>query len=384
MLVLTALSSSDAELQNLSYSDDTRVLQEALGATTEIRDVGHAGTAMRFLAAYFTVGSKRILLTGSERMKQRPLGPLVKALRELGADIAYAGNDGFPPVWIQGGLKKGGSVEVDSGISSQFISALMMIGPVLSGGLHLRLRGEVVSGTYLQMTMALMREGGIDIQAGSRDIRIAEGAYAFRDYAVEADWSAASYWYQVAALQTGSVISLPYLKAESLQGDAALRELFNPLGVESVFSGGKLRLSSGPVSYRGIFKADCTGFPDLVQTLAATLCALGIPFYFTGTRTLRVKETDRIAALQMELGKLGYVLKADEGGDWLRWDGERTRAQAEPVIRTYDDHRMAMAFAPLACRFGKIIIEDPMVVSKSYPEFWTDLQKAGFSLSSCP
>ena len=381
MLILKALASSDFPLENLSSSDDTRLLQEALASTGSPRDVGHAGTAMRFLTAYFSVRPEGLVLTGSERMKQRPLGPLVEALRVLGADIAYLETEGCPPVMIRSGITRGGTVEVDGGISSQFISALMMIGPLLPGGLHIRLLGEVVSHTYMEMTAALMREGGINVSIRENEILIPQGSYRFKEYVVESDWSGASYWYQVAALLPGSEISLPYLSPSSLQGDSVLTELFIKLGVESEFTGQGLIVHSGSAVSRGEFRADCTGFPDLVQTLATTLCALDIPFHLTGTRTLRVKETDRIAALHEELGKLGFVLQSDQRGDWLGWKGEKKKPEEAPVIETYHDHRMALAFAPLSCTFGKISIADPMVVSKSYPSFWADLEEAGFSLS---
>lgn len=380
MLILQALTAKGFDISNLSDSDDTRVLQQALtGSGT--RDIGHAGTAMRFLTAYFATRQEKVILSGSARMKERPIGPLVEALRELGAGIAYMEKEGCPPLEISGGLVRGGRITLDGGISSQFISALMMIGPVLEGGLHITLTGQVVSSTYIRMTLALMAQGGIDARFDGREVQIPPGRYGFSDYTVESDWSGASYWYQVAALLPGSEIRLPNLEKESLQGDSVLAGMFGSLGVESRFGEGLVSLHSGNAQPGEKFNADFTGCPDLVQTCAATLCALGIPFMFTGTRTLRVKETDRITALQAELLKLGFVIRADPGGDWISWEGTRGESMDNPLIQTYHDHRMAMAFAPLAGALGSLTIQDPGVVTKSYPSFWTDLEKAGFRVT---
>ncbi|MFH0759548.1 MAG: 3-phosphoshikimate 1-carboxyvinyltransferase [Bacteroidota bacterium] len=382
MLILQALSGKSGGIINVSDSDDTRHLVNALESDRAIRDIGHAGTAMRFLTAFFAVREGSVVLTGSERMKQRPVGPLVEALRALGAEIRYMVHEGCPPLEIVGGLVHGGRITVDGGISSQFVSALMMIGPVLEGGLHIALSGDVVSSTYIRMTLSLMKKGGVEAEFDGREIRIGQGTYDFGPVTVEADWSGASYWYQAAALLPGSVIRLPNLEKESLQGDSALVEIFHPLGVESRFEGTGVVLHSGGPADGSPFGYDFTGCPDLVQTCAATLCARGIPFRFTGTRTLRVKETDRVAALQSELRKLGFEIASDRAGDWISWDGRRTGAQKNPVIETYNDHRMAMAFAPLAVPFGTLEINDPMVVTKSYPGYWEDLEKAGFRVGN--
>ena len=379
---MQALSRSRVEPGNLSDSDDTRVLRDAVKQVSSIKDIGHAGTAMRFLTAYLSTLDKSVVLTGSDRMKQRPVGPLVDALRKLGAQIRYMEQEGCAPLEIAGGLKKGGSIKVDGGISSQFISALMMIGPVLEGGLHILLSGEVVSATYIRMTLALMQKGGIEAVFNGREISIPEGEYNFGNFVVESDWSAASYWYQIAALLPGSVITLPGLEQDSLQGDAVLVSIFRSLGVESRFEDNSVVLYSGIAPGISSFNYDFIACPDLVQTCATTLCALGIPFHLTGTRTLRIKETDRVAALQTELRKFGFKLDADPGGNWISWDGKRSRAESNPLIETYHDHRMAMAFAPLAIPFARVIVNDPMVVTKSYPGFWLDLEKAGFSISS--
>jgi len=383
LLIMQALSGQEGEPARLSGSDDSRVLRHALQHPSENVDIGHAGTAMRFLAAYLATGNKEVFLTGSARMKQRPIGPLVDALRLLGADISYEEAEGCPPLRIAGGLKKGGRLEVDGGISSQFISALMMIGPVLDGGLQIHLKGDVVSASYINMTLALMRSGGTEASFTGREIRISQGAYHFDAPVVEADWSGASYWYQVAALLPGSEIILPGLEQDSLQGDAVLASLFEKLGVSTQYGPGGVTLhSGGEVDLPQVdFSHDFTLCPDLVQTLASTLCALGIPYNFTGCRTLRVKETDRVSALQNELGKLGFRLESDEEGNFISWDGIRGQAEKTPLLLTYHDHRMALALAPLSACLGPLGIDDPGVVSKSYPSYWEDLRRAGFEIA---
>jgi 3-phosphoshikimate 1-carboxyvinyltransferase len=380
MLIIRALAGSVSPLHNLSESDDTAVLSKALDREDAVKDVGHAGTAMRFLTAYLSTQPGEVILTGSQRMKQRPIGPLVDALKQVGARIKYMENEGYPPLRINGGALSGGSLEIEAGISSQFISALMMIGPVLEGGLTIELKGRVVSATYIEMTLALMNQCGAGASFDGKRITVPQGTYTVEDFKVESDWSGASYWFQVAALLPGSEITLPYLSGNSLQGDAVLVQIFEALGVHSTFTEEGLLLRSKKMDMPEYFEYDFTGCPDLAQTLAATLCALGVPYRFTGTITLRVKETDRITALQTELKRLGFVLTADPKGEWLEWDGARCEAQSDPVIKTYHDHRMAMAFAPLAKCLGQISIEDPGVVSKSYPGYWSDLEKAGFRI----
>ncbi len=367
---------------NLSQSDDTEVLRKSLDSETDVKDVGHAGTSMRFLAAFLSTQPGEVILTGSQRMKKRPIGPLVDALKQLGASIEYLEINGYPPLKIKGGNLSGGTIEIEAGVSSQFTSALMMIGPMLPGGLTMTLKGEVVSATYIEMTLSLMNRCGAGASFDGKKISIPEGSYRVHDFSVESDWSGASYWFQVAALLPGSEITLTGLYQNSLQGDSTLVRIFEPLGVQSVFSDEGLQLRSREKELPANFDYDFTGCPDLAQTCAVTLCALGVPYRFTGTRTLRVKETDRIAALSSELKKVGFVLHDDPAGEWLAWDGTRCEPERDPLISTYHDHRMAMAFAPLAIKLGKIAIEDPGVVSKSYPGFWTDLEKAGFGIEN--
>jgi len=382
MLIIRSLAQSMAGLYNLSESDDTEVLSKSLDGQSDVKDVGHAGTSMRFLTAYFATQPGEVILTGSQRMKQRPIGPLVDALKQVGASIEYLETIGCPPLKIKGGNLIGGNIGIDAGISSQFISALMMIAPLLAGGLTIELKGRVVSSTYIQMTLSLMNSCGALARYDGKNISIPQGSYSVDNFSVESDWSAASYWYQVAALLPGSEIVLPHLSRVSLQGDSVLVHIFESLGVQSDFQEEGLLLRSGTLEWPVQFNYDFTGCPDLVQTCAVTLCALGIPFRFTGTRTLRVKETDRIAALGSELKKLGFLLQDDPAGAYLAWDGSRCEPEKDPVIATYHDHRMAMAFAPMAIPLGSIAIEDPGVVSKSYPGFWKDLEQAGFGVEN--
>ncbi len=370
------------ELKNLSDSDDTYVLKNALEGNESKKDVGHAGTAMRFLTAYLAAVPGEFFLTGSHRMKQRPIGSLVMALRKLGAQIEFMESEGCPPLKIGGGGLRGGSIEIEAGISSQFISALMMIGPVLEGGLRINLRGEVVSASYIEMTLSLMNQNGIDASFDGVQIIIPEQAYNLKGLYIESDWSGASYWYQIAALLPGSCIKLPYLSPQSLQGDAVLVDIFEALGVKSQFQENGVVLNSQSIIKPERFDYDYTGCPDLVQTCAVTLCSMGIPFKFSGTRTLRVKETDRIKALESELKKFGFLLSSEESGAWIGWDGSTCEPHSDPLVQTFHDHRMAMAFAPLAIGKNKIAIEDPGVVSKSYPGYWDDLLKAGFKVSA--
>lgn len=382
MLIIRALADSRIQLNNLSNSDDTTVLKKALDRSSTLKDVGHAGTSMRFLTAYSATRTGEVVLTGSDRMKQRPIGPLVTALRQLGAQIEYLEKEGCPPLRIIGGEMSGGTIEMEGGISSQFVSALMMVGPVLEGGLRINLTGDIVSATYIRMTLALMRQCGVKATFIGQKIVIPQNPYAIERFRVEADWSGASYWYQIAAFLPGSRIELSSLSRESLQGDAASSQLFDPLGVKSIFNREGVKLLSEHRERPGIMVYDFTGCPDLVQTCAVTLCVMGVPFRFTGTKTLRVKETDRITALQTELRKVGFWVACDAGGEWISWDGTRCEAESDPVIQTYHDHRMALAFAPLAIPLGRITIEDPMVVTKSYPGYWTDLKKSGFGIDS--
>ena len=368
--------------------DDIRVmvqlLQTVLSKTTpnaedSVLDVGAAGTAMRFATAFLAVQEGTHIITGTERLQQRPIGILVDALRQLGAHIDYLGHEGYPPLRITGNpAMQGGTITLDGSISSQFISALLMIAPIMQEGLTLHLQGQLVSTPYIYITTQLMRQFGVQLEwTDERTIRIGHGYNPQKTFApsIESDWTAASYWYEIAAISKDewSLSHVHTLQTDSLQGDRVCHDIFQLLKEQKV--------THEPFCY------DFEDCPDLVQTLVVTCCMLDIPFRFEGLRTLRIKETDRISALQTELGKMGYPLQATD--DMLTWDGHsslstlhssRSTLHAPLSISTYHDHRMAMAFAPCALRLGEIIIEDPSVVSKSYPTYWDDLTKLGFTL----
>lgn len=383
-LILHALSGGSTRPENLSDCDDTQVMIRALDHMPDVIDIHAAGTAMRFLTAYLCVTPGTHTITGTERMQQRPIRILVDALRTLGARIDYAGNEGFPPLCINGTQLTGSEIELAGNVSSQYISALLMIGAVLPVGLKLRLTGNIISRPYINLTLQLMHDFGA--QAGwtsESSIDVTPGGYRDTPFRVESDWSAASYWYQMTALATGSPeVELLGLFANSAQGDSRGAELFARLGVQTEYTpqGVKLRKQGHPVV--GLDE-DLVDIPDLAQTFVVTCCLLDVPFRFTGLQSLKIKETDRICALITELRKLGYVIHAEQDSI-LWWDGERCPADEQPSIDTYEDHRMAMAFAPACLVCPSIRINEPQVVSKSYPRYWDDLQAAGFGITAYP
>lgn len=375
---------------NLAVCDDTEHMRQAIidkHKNASVIDIGATGTAMRFLTAYLTITEGETVLTGSQRMQQRPIGTLVNALRRLGADITYVSKEGFPPLCIHGKQIQGGELEIEASISSQYISALLMIGPCLAQGLTLHLVGEIASRSYIELTLSLMRHYGAIVEwTDEQTIRVEPGAYEDKPLVVEGDWSAASYWYELAAIASNKGnninIRLHGLTANSQQGDRVVADMFESLGVNTEYiemgailhaTASTLEVSTQP-RQEGASHIDFTHCPDLVQTMAVTYCLLNKPFIFTGVRSLRIKETDRISALIEELHKLGYILHA-KGDEQLVWEGERTAPMAQPIISTYDDHRMAMAFAPAQLCYKELAIEHPEVVSKSYPNFWEDLAK---------
>ena len=379
-LILHALSAGKILPANLSDCDDTFVTKRALeGGAQEVIDIMAAGTAMRFLTAYLSVTPGCRILTGTARMQQRPIRILVDALRSLGAQIEYVGQEGYPPLRITGDKLNGSEVTISGGVSSQYISALLMIGAVLPAGLTLHLTGDLISRPYIQLTLQLMQEFGAQAEwVDTQTIRVLPGGYRDIPFLVESDWSAASYWYEMLALKGGGEIILPGLFEHSYQGDGRGAELFKRLGVETTFASDGVHLTAGgqPVSR---LEENLVEIPDLAQTFVVTCCLMGIPFRFSGLQSLRIKETDRMAALVCELRKLGYVLKAEQNSI-LSWEGERCEAESRPVIATYEDHRMAMAFAPASLVRGEIRVAHPEVVSKSYPRYWEDLRQAGFSV----
>ncbi len=370
-LLINAMCPVQAEIENLSDCDDTRVLQRALSTMSSKVDVGAAGTAMRFLTAYLAIADGEFLLTGTERMKQRPIAVLVEALRSLGADIAYVEHEGFPPLRIKGKQLRGGVLEVVGNVSSQYISALLMIAPLLESGLTVQLTGGVISRPYIDLTLQLMSVYGARASwQGATCIRVEPGGYRAVPYRVESDWSAASYWYAMVALGEADTLFLPGLYRDSLQGDRQTAVLFDELGVQTIYHADGVYLRKQAVNCQRL-EYDFVEQPDLVQTFVVVCCMLGIPFCFGGLQSLRIKETDRISALKNEVHKLGFVLNATN--EELSWDGERCSRSSEIGINTYEDHRMAMAFAPAVFRLGKIRIHHPQVVTKSYPEFWQQI-----------
>ena len=386
-LIIYALSGGRLMPQNLSDCDDTNVIFEAMRYMPEVIDIKAAGTAMRFMTAYLSVMRGTHVITGTKRMKNRPIGVLVDALRNLGADIEYVEKEGYPPLRITGRSLTGGVLEIAGDVSSQYISALLMIGPVLENGLELRLTGDIISRPYIDLTLWLMREFGADADWSSGDtISVKAQAYQNRDYFIENDWSGASYWYEMVALSgdRDASIQLSGLTDGSKQGDSVVKYIFSLLGVKTIFETkeeGKLQVVTLKKSGRRVprLEYDFVNSPDLTQTIVVACCMLGVPFHFRGLSTLKIKETDRIEALKNEMRKLGFVL-TDKNNSELIWDGTRCEPAADAIIDTYEDHRMALAFAPVSMK-QQITINNPQVVSKSYPNFWHDLQKAGFEIA---
>lgn len=378
-LILNALSLSKHEIENISVSEDTRVIKDAFASNTNEFDVRGAGTAMRFLAAFLSCVEGEWILKGSKRMHERPIHPLVDTLITLGAEIEYLGNKGYPPLKIKGGKLEGGEVYLSANVSSQFISGLMMIAPSMRLGLKLHLEHEIISRPYIHLTQKMMEDYGVNVKWEEKTIIIAPQPYNPIPYSVEADWSAASYWYSLVALMPEAEVTLKGLSKESLQGDANIINLFADLGVSTTFVEGGVVLKKKE-RVKGKFFHNFINEPDLAQTFAVTCCLLKTPFFFSGLQTLKIKETDRIAALITELKKLGYVLRETENG-MLEWDGERCLPDETLVIDTYEDHRMAMSFTPASIIFKDLYINNPEVVTKSYPSFWDDLKQGGFELN---
>ena len=377
-LILHSLAHGNILPCNLSDCDDTMVMTRALNGDSEHIDSLAAGTAMRFLTAYLSVTPGIRTITGTQRMQQRPIRILVDALRELGAQIEYAGSEGFPPLRITGTELKGEEISLAGGVSSQYISALLMIGAVLPKGLRLHLTGHIISRPYINLTLQLMRDFGARADWTSENsITVSPGGYTDTPFTVESDWSAASYWYQMMAIRGGE-IELLGLFPHSYQGDSRGAEVFSRLGVHTAYTGRGVKLTRTSASVTRLDE-DMVDIPDLAQTFVVTCCLMDIPFRITGLQSLKIKETDRITALITELRKLGYIVRSEQDSILL-WDGERCPADEAPVIATYEDHRMAMAFAPACLVLPHIRIDEPQVVSKSYPAYWDDLRKAGFKV----
>jgi 3-phosphoshikimate 1-carboxyvinyltransferase len=372
---------------NLSDCDDTEVIINALRNMPEEIDIKAAGTAMRFMTAYLSVMEGTHILTGTERMKHRPISILVDALRKLGANIEYVGTEGYPPLRITGQSLNGGLLEIPGNVSSQYISALLMTAPMLKEGMTLHLLGDIISRPYIDLTLWMMGEFGADAEWFSNDtIVVKPQPYKSRDYFIESDWSGASYWYEMMALcaDKRSEVKLTGLMDGSKQGDSTTRYIFSLLGVKTQFESKQAGIAQTVTLKQNgrcvpKLEYDFINAPDLAQTFVVTCAAKGIPFHFKGLSTLKIKETDRIEALKTEMRKLGYVLQ-DHNNSELIWDGERCDPSFEQGIDTYEDHRMALAFAPYAFLHDKLIINNPQVVTKSYPHYWEDLRLAGFTI----
>lgn len=379
VLIINALAYSPFPVINLSDSDDTRVMEQVFNSNTDRFDIGHAGTAMRFLTAYLSKIVGKWEITGSERMQQRPIKILVDALNQLGAKIEYINNEGYPPLRIFGSNLKGGQLELDGSISSQYISALLMIAPTIEDGLELTLTNKITSASYIDLTLKLMAQFGIRYKWKGDKITIEEQAYYPIPYTVEADWSGASYWYQMAVMADDADILLTGLQLDSLQGDCSQAKWFQQFGIVSTPVGDAVRLTKKKVTLPEKYNQNFVENPDIAQTFAVMCVCKRVPFHFSGLETLKIKETDRINALIAELGKLGATLYEPNPGE-LAWDGEldTVKFNSNMSINTYHDHRMALAFAPVALANNSIQINDPMVVTKSYPGFWDDLKKVGF------
>jgi len=388
-LIISALSKKIVNVQNLSNAADTVTLDGILNhleeeLEVEIQesktvDVGPAGTAMRFLSAYLSAKNGNFLLTGTERMKQRPIGILSEALKTIGADISYAESEGFPPLNISGPLnQKATEVKIKGDVSSQYISALLMIAPALPQGLTLEIEGELTSRPYVDMTLDMLKEVGIEHTWNGNSISIKPQSFKPATLIVEPDWSAASYWYSIAALADEAEISLPALKERSLQGDSQIQKIMKVFGISTEKTAKGISISNLGLSLETDQVLDLKTCPDLAQTIIVIAAALGKNMSFTGLETLKIKETNRIAALQNELAKIGVTLTEDNFVYTLNTD--ELHFPEKVTIATYEDHRMAMAFAPLALLINEVEIEEMQVVEKSYPFFWEDLKKAGFSV----
>ncbi|MBE5318598.1 3-phosphoshikimate 1-carboxyvinyltransferase [Pedobacter sp. MR2016-19] len=389
-LIISALSKKLIKVENLSNAADTVTLNGILNNLEEeleveieeskTVDVGPAGTAMRFLSAYLSAKNGNFLLTGTERMKQRPIGILAEALRTIGADISYAESDGFPPLNITGPLnQKTAEVKIKGDISSQYISALLMIAPILPQGLTLEIEGELTSKPYVDMTLDMLAEVGIEHSWNENSITIKPQVFKPGTLVVEPDWSAASYWYSIAALADEAEISLPALKEKSLQGDSQIKNIMKIFGIATSKTDNGITINNLGLSLDTKEVLDLKSCPDLAQTIVVIAAALGKNMSFTGLETLKIKETDRIAALQNELAKMGVTFTEDNLVYTLNTDN--LHFPDKVTFATYEDHRMAMAFAPLALLINEVEIEEMQVVEKSYPYYWEDLKKAGFDVS---
>ena len=380
LLIMQTLSGQKEHLKNLSNSDDTQVLQKALSSNNSIIDVGIAGTAMRFLTAYFAIQDSKILLTGSDRMKERPIKDLVDALRFLGAEITYLEKEGFPPMRIDGKNLIGGTLSIKSDISSQFISAILMVAPYFDKGVQLELVGEIVSRPYIEMTLRLMERQGVSHFWKGNTIYISPGVYQNNIKEVESDWSSISYLFEILALSDFGEIQISQVDKNSLQGDQKVMDFFESLGVKSCIDHGVLTIAK-KLNFKlpESIEFDCLRTPDLAQTLAATACGLGVNMMLRGLKSLPLKETNRLLALKVELEKCGASIKIINDDELQIISGERFSSK-DFNFQTYGDHRMALCLSPLALKSKSVIIDDAEVINKSYKSYWEDLKRLSFDI----
>ena len=385
ILIIKALSGLDFVIQNSSNSDDTKHLQEALESykTSSVINVGHAGTDMRFLTAFLSLKKGSYELTGSERLQQRPIKDLVDVLRTLGADISYKNKEGYPPLLITGKQLNGGKVEINGNVSSQFITALLLVAPYFTNGLELTIVGELVSKPYVNMTIELMKEFGASViwQENKIVVKAVPYTYTKKEFLVEGDWSAASYYYSIVALSNlNTSLQIDGLFQNSLQADAMCVDIYKNFGVTTSFSENKITIAKSSEILKKEFSYNFIECPDIAQTVTCTSVGLNSPFTFKGLQTLKVKETDRIVALKNEFLKLGIELVVTDNS--IQWLGNNNINKSTTAsIATYNDHRMAMSFATLSVLLDELIIEDAGVVSKSYPLFWEHLKSIGIIIN---
>jgi 3-phosphoshikimate 1-carboxyvinyltransferase len=394
LLIIKELSGKDLNILNISKSDDTTLLNDLLlkikettvsessDNTVEL-DTKNVGTIMRFLTSFLAIRPGNWMLTGNERMKSRPIGELVDSLRSIGADISYLENIGFPPLLIKGKNLQGGVIEINAELSSQFISSLLLIAPKLKNGLIIKVNGKISSAPYIEMTIKILGNFGINISRFENKIEIRNQNYFPQNYEVEADWSAASYWYEIVALSNKAEIFLTGLKKNSLQGDSRLAEIFKYLGVETKYLEKGILLKKKNKFFKNI-KIDFNDIPDLAPAIIVSCAGLGIKGKFAGMKNLKIKESDRIFAIKTELKKIGFDLNETiKNKEWvlkLSSDNDVINQVNNIVFETYDDHRIAMAYAPLSILYNSVTIINPNVVEKSYPNFWDHLKKAGFTI----
>ncbi|MBN8694763.1 MAG: 3-phosphoshikimate 1-carboxyvinyltransferase [Bacteroidetes bacterium] len=383
LLMVRAISGLDLHFKNLSDSDDTITMAKELGLvkgkTSSVIDVGHAGTDMRFLSAYLSGKIGDWTLTGSERMQQRPIGELVNTLRKLGANITYLNKEGFPPLKIVGSKLNGGAIEIDGSVSSQFITALLLIAPTLESGLTLQIKNESVSKPYIKMTIEVMNQFGVAVEQIGNVIKVPSAHYKKDglDYYVESDWSSASYWYSFVALADEAKVTLRNFNKSSFQSDSIVQSLYEKLGVKTHWDATGITLTKQASSISEL-QYDFLDCPDIAQTVAATCVGLGLKAHLTGLQTLRIKETDRIAAMKAELERFGAAVEMTDSS--IKINPNASPLTPTDEIKTYHDHRMAMSIAPLVMKCNTLTFDDEDVVNKSYAAFWDDLQEAGIDV----